>query len=105
MYRTVEEQRRRWLLYADLSYGALAWTAAPLALLRLQYTSQVATAAFLAAIWLAVTVALNRPLGPHRMRLLVLLLLLGPFGVIPLTRRTRGWQPLLAVRPDTRRNR
>lgn len=104
MYRTVEEQRRRWLLYAALSYGACAWTAALLALLHLPY-AKLAIAAVFAAIWLSVTVSLNRPLGPHRIRLLLLLVLLGPLGVIPLSRRTRGWQPLLAVRPDSRRDR
>ena len=105
MYRTVEEQRRRWLLYADLGYGAFALTAALLKLLGLPYIPQVATAAVLTAIWLLITVALNRALGPHRVRLFLFLLCLGPLGVIPLSRRTRGWQPLLAVRPHARRDR
>ena len=105
MYRTVEEQRRHLLLYVDLGYGTLAWSTALFLLFRVRPVSQLAIAAALAAILLAVTVALNRPLGPHRWRLFVLLLILGPLGVIELSRRTRGWRPLLAVRPDARRDR
>ena len=105
MYRTVEQHRRRWLLYADLGYGTIAWTAAFLVMLHVRYAVQLTIAAAFAAIWLATTLALNRALGPHRIRLFILLLLMGPLGAIALSRRTRGWQPLLAVRPNSRRNR
>ena len=104
MYRTVEEQRRHLLLCLDLGYGTLAWSAALLVLLRVRPVSQLAIAAAFTAILLAVTIALNRPLGPHRPRLFVLLLVLGPLGVIELSRRTRGWRPILTVRPDARRD-
>lgn len=64
--RTVDQQRRRWLLYADLGYGTTAWPAALLALLNLRYAAQLTIAAVVAAIWLSVTVALNRatPFSP-----------------------------------------